>query len=156
MSEDIGKWFEGKVQDALKELQAQFPAMFYRFPDSHAARNYLQKQPGDHLFLIKGKAILIEEKCSETHESFRGGFSSLWGKPQAAQHRVWHRAGMPSIIMFCNRIDETVEVWDGRKLAILRATGKRIPANMEPMRTGLIKNLKSILLSTAAICEVER
>ena len=143
---DIGKWFEGKTQDALKEIQAEGGSMYYRFPDSNAARNYLAAQPGDHMLLTRGIAILMEEKCSEAYESLSSGFSSLWSKKQAAQHRVWHRSNNPSWVLFCDRTAEKVEIWDGRVVANMRVTGKRLTSSYYPIATAHISNLKGLIL----------
>ncbi len=148
-SNDIGKWFEDKVQDALKQIQSKHTAMFHRFPDTRAARNILPAQPGDHMLIMNGMAILIEEKCSDVHASLRNGFSALFPKEEAAQHRKWHRAGMPSWILFCNYSNKQVELWQGYRLATLRATGLRIPKDFRPTVRCDLADLESCILSMA-------
>ena len=145
-SQIIGKWLEDKVKEAMDYLKKEYPCNYYRFPDSKAARNYLPKQPGDHLFLADGFAVLVEEKCSETHDSLRGGFSSLWKKSQAAEHRKWHRAECPSWVIFCNYNSEDVEIWDGEYIAMARSKGDRIPSNVKPIVIGHIDNLHNLIL----------
>lgn len=143
----IGNWFEGEVQDALKELQATKPCAWHRFTDSKAARSLVQAQPGDHMLVAGGLAILIEEKASMKYDNLRSGFSSLWPKKQAAKHRIWHRAGGPSWVIFCDydqsgaESDNCVEVWPGRPLADARAIGVKIPTNVEPILTCRVNSL---------------
>lgn len=146
---DVGKWLEDKTKEALDQIQANSMAMYYRFPDTKAARNPLPTQPGDHLLMIEGKPILIEEKCSEKHDSFRSGMSSLWKKKQAAYHRKWHRAGGTSWIIFCNYYSELVEIWDAQHLVHLRAMGKRIPKTLQPLAVGPIDKLSEMIELTA-------
>lgn len=128
MTDDIGKWFEGKVYTALQEIQSKYLAMAHHFPDTKSARNLLPAQPGDHFLLVPGMSMLIEEKCSAVHASLRAGFSSLWNKRQAAFHRKWHRAGHPSWVMFCNYQTDQVEIWRGEDIAMARSKGERIAA----------------------------
>jgi hypothetical protein len=142
---DIGKWFEKKTKEALDVIQSLNMAMQYRFPDSNSARNYLQAQPGDHMLLINGTAILIEEKCSNRYSTLRSGFSGMWSKKQASYHRLWNRSGCPSWVVFCDHQREWVEIWRGDLLAGLRVKGKKIPANYYPMAEGSIKSLVPLI-----------
>ena len=151
----VGNWFEGVIQDALKEIQATHPATWHRFTDSKAARSIVQAQPGDFLFIYGGVPILIEAKCSIKYDNLRSGFSSLWPKRQAAMHRKWHRAEAPSWIIFCD-YDETnkyehdncAEIWQGVPLASARSIGQKIPINVEPM-TCRVSGLEKALLHCA-------
>lgn len=149
MSNDIGSWFEDKVAGALKEIQDTHKSTFHRFPDSKAARNLLSAQPGDHQFMYEGMTILLEEKCSEAHSSLRGGFSALWDKRQAGFHRKWHRAGIPSAVLFCDYCAKDVEIWDGIQIATARVEGERVPAEVEPIVTCPIKTLTQGLMTLA-------
>lgn len=151
MADNIGTWFEGKLKEALETIQyTHKSAMYHRFPDSKAARNYLQKQPGDYLLLIEGLPILIEAKCSEVHDSLRAGFSSMFEKPQATQHFLWQRGGGRSWVVFCNRNTEQVEFWDSAYLHQLRVQGKRIPKSLLPEYVAPLKTLKDCILSMVA------
>jgi len=135
----VGNWFEGVVQEALKEIQATHPATWHRFTDSKAARSIVQAQPGDFLFVYGGVPILIEAKCSLKYDNLRSAFSSMWPKRQAAMHRKWHRAEAPSWLVFCdyeeenrNERDNCVEIWPGIPLAAARSIGAKVPINVEP------------------------
>ena len=146
-SNDIGKWFEGKIQAALKEIESERDSTFHRYPDTRAARNPLPAQPGDFLLAIDGLAILIEAKCSATHDTFSSGFSSLWPKGEVAFHRMWHRAGHPSWVMFCHYDTGRVDIWDGANIASARATGGRFPARACLLADGHIKTVKDVILA---------
>jgi hypothetical protein len=146
-SNDIGKWFEGKIQDALKETESERKSTFHRYPDTRAARNILPAQPGDFLLAIDGLAILIEAKCSAKYGSLSSGFSSLWSKDQAAFHRMWHRAGLPSWVMFCHYDTGRVDIWDGGSIALARATGGRFPVSAGLLAEGDIKAIKDTILA---------
>jgi hypothetical protein len=155
---DIGKWLEGKAKGSFSEIQETHESMYYRFPDSRSAQNPMSAQPGDHLFLVGGKAILVEEKCSEKYASFRSGMSSLWSKKQAAQHRKWARAGGISWILFCHYQTGAVEIWNTSQrggLALLRGQGKRLPAQVYPIGEGSISNLTSIIKTAALLSGVK-
>ena len=145
-SAEIGKWFEDKIQAALKEIQSKRNAMCHRYPDTRAARNPLPAQPGDFLLTIDSKAILIEAKCSSVHSCLRSGFSDLWPKGEVAFHRLWHRSGHPSWVMFCDYTTERVDIWYGRDIATARAQGKRLPAGVEPLCSGTVSNIKDTML----------
>jgi hypothetical protein len=153
-SNDIGKWFEGKIQAALKEIESERDSTFHRYPDTRAARNPLPAQPGDFLLAIDGLAILIEAKCSQTHETFSSGFSSLWPKGEVAFHRMWHRAGHPSWVMFCHYDTGRVDIWDGGRISWARATGARFPKEACLLAKGDIKIVKDTIL--AAVKQTQR
>jgi hypothetical protein len=152
-SNDIGKWFEGKVQDALKEIESERKATFHRYPDTRAARNILPAQPGDFLLAIDGLAILIEAKCSAKYDSLSSGFSSLWPNGEAAFHRMWHRAGLPSWVMFCHYDTGRVDIWNGESIAFARAVGGRFPAMAQLLAQGDIKTIKAAILEAAAVSD---
>lgn len=152
LEQKIGVWFEGEVETALKEIQATQAAMWHRFTDSKAARNLVKAQPGDHMLIIWGIPILIEEKCSIKYDSLRKGFSALWPKKQAAKHRLWHRAGGPSLIIFCDydqavALDfHRVEIWKGEPLARARSTGSPISKHIKPEVEGVVNTLEQDIL----------
>jgi len=143
---DIGKYFEKKVQDILKELQAEYPCTFYRFPDATAARNSMTAQPGDHMLLFNGRALLIEEKASEVHESLVSCAANMIKKKQAAMHLKWARSGNESIYLFYSRITGNVELWDGEYVATQRASGNKLVEGKPHSINFSIKRLKIILL----------
>jgi hypothetical protein len=152
-SNDIGKWFEGKVQDALKEIESERKATFHRYPDTRAARNILPAQPGDFLLAIDGLAILIEAKCSAKYDSLSSGFSSLWPKGEAAFHRMWHRAGHPSWVMFCHYDTGKVHIWNGEGIALARATGAKFPTSAQLLAEGDIETIKDSIFKSTIVSD---
>jgi hypothetical protein len=148
---DIGKWFEGEVKDALHEIQERHPATYHRFPDSHAARNLIPAQPADFLLIWRGTPFLIECKCSEPYDNLRSGFSALFPKKQAAQHRKWQRGGSRTILLFCHYLDECVELWNSEPLSKLRAEGRPVDKRLWPASVGSIETLKETILIGAEI-----
>lgn len=93
-----GTKLESKVQDALKAYCANHLALWYRFPDSKAARNLIVNQPGDFMMTLPGAAILIE--CKSTWDG--ATFWSLLDATQLAKHRLWMRAGHPTTFFYAN------------------------------------------------------
>ena len=147
----IGKWFEDKLHPALKSIQSKQKAMCHRFPDTRAARNPLPAQPGDFLLNMAGMAILIEAKCSSVHDNLTSGFSSLWPKGEAAFHRLWHRSGQPSWVIFCHYDTEIVHIWAGEDIAYARATGQKLPRSLRPLVTGTVDTLELCLLKAVVL-----
>jgi hypothetical protein len=87
-----GTKLEGKVQDALK-----------------AARNLIANQPGDFLMTLPGAAILIE--CKSTWDG--ASFWSLLDATQLAKHRLWQRAGHPTVFFYGNHRKGEVALYRG-------------------------------------------
>ena len=144
-----GYWFEDKVRDILKEIQSSTPSAYHRFTDSKAARNMVAAQPGDHMLLIPGKAVLIEEKASTKHHSFKSCLTMIENR-QIAFHRIWHRAGHPSLVIFHSVESEQIEIWDGKLVAKHRVAGKRMGMTEKPIAVCYLKSLKQTLLDSCA------
>lgn len=120
----LWKWFQNKVGSDLKDLMKTEPIRPFPFPDTFAARGkYLPAQPGDFAVVVPGGCVLIEVKTSEEHHGFASGLSKLMDKRQAAEHRLWHRTGNPSLVVFYSSLSERVEIWDGDYVANVRAGG---------------------------------
>lgn len=127
MSKTLWKWFEGEVGAKLKEIGTRHPVRALRLQDTAAARvQYLPAQAGDYIVACPRGGVLLEVKSSTVHGSLTSGLSSLMEKRQAAEHRLWHRAGQPSLVVFYSSTSEEVEVWDGAYVAPLRAKGGRL------------------------------
>ena len=97
------KEFHDLVWDAINVLKTEQGAFSYAFPDSYAARGqFMQAQPGDMMLLWPRRAILIEVKYSEVHLDILSMLKSegAHAKRQLAKHRLWHRAGHPSLFVF--------------------------------------------------------
>lgn len=143
--QQLGYWFEDKVRDALASIQKYEPSMFHRFTDSKAARNTVAAQPGDHMLLISGRAVLIEEKASTKHTSMRSCLTMLKDK-QVAFHRKWHRSGNPSIVAFYSKVNDGIELWNGKLIAYHRVAGQRLSASDKPLAVCTLKTLEKTLL----------
>jgi hypothetical protein len=129
---NIGLVFQDKTGELLRAIEEETGGRIraVRLYDTSSARgNSLPAQPGDHLVVMHGKTILIEEKASEVHSSLRSGLSSLMDKPQAGQHRLWARTGNPSVVIFYSAVTGVVEFWDGLLVANHRNEGKPLPAD---------------------------
>lgn len=111
MSKNAGKFFENKVSQVFREWCVQNHGFFYKFPDTYMARNVLSTQPGDFLWLIPDKAILLECKSTEIG-------ANVWDmakktQTQMAKHRLWHRSGHPSAYLHCDLRSREVSVVSG-------------------------------------------
>lgn len=142
---NIGKYFEKKVQASLKTLQETSPVFYYRFPDATSARNAFTAQPADHMIAYNGTVLLIEEKASDVHESLISGASSLIKKKQAAMHTKWLRSGNKSIYLFYSTLTGVVDVWDGAYVSNQRVKGQRIKLEEGLITCGPIKELTKVL-----------
>ena len=143
-AQDLGYDFQDRVQKAIFEIQEFQPAMAHRFVDSKAAGNLISAQPGDHMLLRPGAAWLIEEKHSTIHESLRNGLSSMFKDQQPAQHFKWHRAGHPSLVIFCYQMS-MVEFWDGKLVTKKRMEGTRLLKSDQPISRVPLCDLKETL-----------
>jgi hypothetical protein len=104
MKTNDGSYLQDKLHDAMKDYAANHRGLSHRFPDTKSAGgNFLQAQPGDFFLLIPQGSILIECKSTVANATL---LSLAWhgkvGKNQIAKHRLWHRAGHPSLYLFGN------------------------------------------------------
>jgi len=144
-AQQLGYWFEDQVRDTLKEIQRTYPSMFHRFTDSKAARNTVAAQPGDHMWLVDGKAFLIEEKASKKYKSLRSCLTMVSDK-QIAFHRKWIRSGNPTLVLFYSDLDDTIEIWKGMMVAEHRVAGKPIPKTLPPLYRCKMPEIQDALL----------
>jgi hypothetical protein len=107
-----GKLLEKKLSVALKQHCSQYSAWYYRFPDTRAARNLISEQPGDFMFLCGAGATLIECKSTDNGSAFK----DLLDKRQIGKHRLWNRAGQPSLFMYGDDLDESVVIYHGSEV----------------------------------------
>lgn len=126
--QEVGKDFEETFRLLLKDLQKRCPCNFHRFYDTHSAGAYLPEQPADFLLGFDGGMHFIECKSSDTHQTLASGLADLFSKDQAANLRMWSRAGASTHILFLSQRDGRVELWDGLRVSEARAAGKRIKA----------------------------
>ena len=126
--QEIGKDFEETFRGLLKTLQQKYKSNYHRFYDTHSAGAYLPEQPADFLLGFDGGMHFIECKSSDTHQTLASGLSDLLNKSQAANLRMWARAGACVHILFLSQRDGRVELWDGKVVSEARAAGKRIKA----------------------------
>lgn len=126
------KLFEQDVQGLFKARQELEPLVYHRFYDTAAAGNFLPAQPGDHLIISRGHAILIETKCSTVRPSLRSCFSNMVKNTQIMKHRLWQRAGATTFFLF--RADlpsgKNHELWDGRGVVKARLGRHLLPKNV--------------------------
>ncbi len=145
-SKNIGKWFEGKTDDILKEAKGKKQCTFVRLYDSYAAQgNMLGNQPGDFIVMADGTGILLECKSSEVHGSLRSCLSANVEDHQGAAHRIWVINGGAALFVFYTGITDEVEFWEGSYVGTCKAAGK--PLNKDE-RLGCVplKKFKPTLL----------
>lgn len=107
MKTNDGAYLQDKLAEAMKDYTANNKGFDHRFPDTKSARgNFIQAQPGDFFLLVPGSSILIECKSTVANATL---LSLAWhgttGKRQIAKHRLWQRAGHPSMYLFGNLSD---------------------------------------------------
>jgi hypothetical protein len=102
MISNDGSYLQDALFKAIKEYTTFNKGYGHRFPDTKSAGgNFLQAQPGDFFLLVPGGSLLIECKSTKTHASL---LSLAWhgtvGKRQIAKHKLWQRAGHPSLYLY--------------------------------------------------------
>jgi hypothetical protein len=97
-----GTELQAKLQKALKEYTSKQAGTWHRFPDTKSARlNFIQSQPGDFFLLVPGMSVLIECKSSVVGEALLNlAYHGEVGRRQIAKHKLWHRAGHPSLYLY--------------------------------------------------------
>lgn len=133
-----GKLFEGKVKNALQAFCNTYPAFYHRFPDTHAARGWLPAQPSDFLWAIPTDVFLLECKSTDKGEPIW----RLLDDGQLGKHRLWHRAGHPSLFLYADLHTKATEVWGGVDIVQFAHARKR---PVEPILTGTMDNIAQLL-----------
>lgn len=118
--QQVGKEFEGEVQDELQSYQARHPTVTLRLYDTRSAGNYIPSQPGDFISVYFGNVNLLEVKSSLSHctlEGKRAPLTELFDAEQVAKMRLWHRAGANVWVIFKDQNSDHIEVWSGNYIA---------------------------------------
>lgn len=122
----IGKLFEKKIAESLKELARTHGVFFTRFYDTHAAGSYLPASPADFLVAYNSQAQLWECKASVVHDSLKSCLSAMVDDGQVGHHRLWHNAGLDSYFIFYSDQTAMVEFWNGAHIVHQRTMGRKL------------------------------
>lgn len=134
-----GTGLQVKIQSALKEREAGSPAFFHRFYDTKSAfAKVLPNQPGDFMMLVPGGAVLIEAKSTEAGQTLK----QLMDDAQVGKHRLWHRAGHPSLFVYEDIEARQVEIHNGTEVAS-RVLGR--PSGLSLLERGSKADLPALL-----------
>jgi len=110
-----GKHLEGKLSEALKIFTSKQRGFNHRFPDTRTAKSgMLPPMPGDYMLLIPGKAVLIEAKSTAVNTNILT--LAHKNKVQIANHRKWHRSCHPTLYLWMDLKNDTIEFHDGRNV----------------------------------------
>ena len=111
---DIGTRFEDDTQECLTKFKRMQLLNFVRLYDTKSARNFLPAQPGDFI-VASGRAHLLECKSSEKYRTLAEGqcLEDNVSAVQAAEHRLWAKAGNPCWFIFYSQPAGQVELWRG-------------------------------------------
>lgn len=112
MLRNSGKLLEEKVAEVLRLHQAQQSSYFIRLYDATSSGGRGFKQPGDFIWLLPDKAVLIECKSTDTNLSFLELLKSKTSKQQIPKHKIWQMSGHPSIYIYLNKLTQDVQVFD--------------------------------------------
>jgi len=137
-SQELGKWFESKIKKNLQYLQEYKSTTFMKLQDTGAAGTYLSAVAGDFLAFSKHGSLLIEAKCSVTHDSLKSCLSNNVTKGQALEHILMTRAGQNSVFIFLAVSTGSLQVWDGSVVASHRQKGKQLRKN-----AGLVRSFEA-------------
>jgi hypothetical protein len=146
VGKSTGAKFEEDVQAVLTNLKNRGLCSWVRLYDSKSARgNFIPAQPGDFV-IAAGAAILLECKSSEVHESLavpkclRDNVKAA----QAAEHRLWHKAGGSAWFIFYSLQALRYELWRGELVGL--AYAKRTKLGAPEMVAG-VNELETIILA---------
>lgn len=130
----FGDWVEGVVQDELDGLMRAGPFFYQRLYDTRSAGGFLPKQPGDFMGVCHGVPWLLEVKATSKYASLSstGALKGLVKDHQALGSHLMNRAGGQGLFLFCSRLSNQVELWDGS------AVRKVYIASRVPLRHGLL------------------
>lgn len=133
-SQNDGKYLEERWQEALQEFATGNPSYTLRLYDAHAARGMLPAQPGDFIWTMPGAAVLVECKSTEKGEPLK----KLLDKQQIAKHRLWHRAGHPSLFVYGDLTTMESHLYDGRDVVSHHLSrAKLIPFSSGPLKPAM-------------------
>lgn len=120
----------------MKNYTTHHKGFGHRFPDTKSARgNFIQSQPGDFFLLVPGGSLLIECKSTIAHASLLAlAWHGVVGKRQIAKHRLWQRAGHPSLYLYGDLVNKTFEWHTGDKV---------ISKQHAPLLFGCFKDLEA-------------
>lgn len=146
MKVNNGEYLQDKLAIAMKTYTAENAGYSHRFPDTKSARgNFLQSQPGDFFLLVPVGSILIECKSTVSNASL---LSLAWhgpvGKRQIAKHKLWKRAGHPSLYLFGNLTDGKNKATFEWHLGSQVINKKSTPVNVGSMRE-LLHSLPAVI-----------
>ncbi len=109
-----GKLLENLLHQSLKGYCQKHLAVYHRFYDTHSARNPLPAQPGDFLFVVQGRAFLLE--CKSTVVSTQIKTLAKRSPAQIGKHKLWIRAGGFSRYVYLDIIKNRLVLLDGQDL----------------------------------------
>lgn len=100
-------------QSAIGEAAQASPIFYHRFYDTRSAKGYLPAQPADHLLLLNGHGILLEDKSTEVLNTAEACLvAGIFDNRQLAKHRIWRmRGGSTYITVYYERTNKA-ELWD--------------------------------------------
>jgi len=142
MSKDNdGTYLQDKLQAALKPYSEMRKAFWHRFPDTKSAGGFrfLSPQPSDYLFVAPGVALLIECKSTRVGaDIITLAHHGDVGKRQIAKHKLWHRAGHPSLYLYGDLSIDVFHFYDGRDVVSKNRSAK-------PVLIGAISSLPAYI-----------
>lgn len=147
MARNDGKVLEKALQDALADYQKRHRAKWHRFYDTHSARSILPQQPGDFMLLVPGASILIEAKSTDDGTPLLDMIrSSKSGRTQIAEHRIWHRAGHPSVYIWGDLRTKEALVYDGPQVVAAYLNRAQVAPVLEGVIGGVMTLLDALVL----------
>lgn len=125
-----GKDWESDFVSIMREIRSegQHPHRLIRLKDSYDMGGQVTGGSDGDFILLRpvGKAVLLELKTSEVHETLLDNWS-LIKKDQLAKHRFWHHLGFTTMFLFRSEPKHRFEFWDGR-VVVLAAKNKGLEA----------------------------
>lgn len=115
-SSQIGKYFEGAVEESMKALANQQVLCWYRLADSGSTggKSAISSQPADYLVGCAGESYMLEVKSSAKHPTMQK--SLMRPSQRNAIHRWACAHALPYYILFWSYQTGMVQLWDGREV----------------------------------------
>ena len=118
LNSNNGEILQDKLQRTLSQFTSKNKGFDYRFYDTKTARSgFVPAQPGDFMLLIPNNAVLIECKSTKVGTKLLTmAHKGNVGKLQIAKHRMWHRAGHPSLYLHLDLKTDAIEWHSGKNV----------------------------------------
>jgi len=145
MVRNDGKALEEATRRALQHHHLCAKSNFMRLYDATSSGGRGHAQGADFIWTIPNPkaAVLIECKSSAIGTSLLTLIrASKRGKEQVNKHRLHHISGHPSMYIYGNLLNDEVQIFDGKEVALAITTRQR---GISPITTADMRSISASL-----------